>query len=143
MNYEEQKQKRIEELVKKKEIRFSRTELNIEISWSINCAVASLSDTEKEKSWRKKIGLIKKRYPDFIEIKRDYLLENMPLPENAKVTRQDFVKAIKEAPARQAEQERAEEVGGEKIAEENEREANVASDLAEEVMSPKDVNPNY
>ena len=115
MNYEEERQKKIEEAIKNKELRFSKTEVNIEISWSINCVIASFSFIEKLLPWKKRFGLMEKRYQDIIDLKRSYLLENMPAPERLKLTREDFTKAKAEAPQSQAEQNVADSIEPEEV----------------------------
>ena len=113
-----EKQQRIAEAIKKKELRFNEQKLSIENSWAINCSIASLSEKEKELSWNKKFELIKERYPDFIQEHRIWLLDNLPVEEPPKPTRQDYAQAGAEAPHLQNLQDKADELEEEKIREE-------------------------
>ena len=95
--------KRFEEKIK----RWDKRDLGINFCWSVNCAIASLSEAQKEKkNWFKEI---QKRYPKFIDEYRSFMIENMPV-EPVKLTSTDFAQARTEAPAEQAKQEQANEI---------------------------------
>jgi len=74
-----EKQQRITEAIKKKEKRFNRQELSINISWSINNAVNFLP--EKLKGTDEGLEMVKKWYPKFLELYREWMMENMPRDE--------------------------------------------------------------
>lgn len=127
---EKEKQERIDKAIKKKELHWNQQSLSILVSWSINCAIASLSEKDKKKkNW---FQLIKKRYPKFIDEYRNWMVENMPLesPEKVKLTAQDFIEAQKEAPQSQALQEKADKMEEEAIREkDNLKQAELESEL--------------
>jgi len=143
-------QARIDKQVKKKEFRQTKTELNINFSWAVNNSTASLTEEDK-KDWTKAKRKIKRRFPWFIQLYRGWAIENIPIEptERLKLTKEDFVEAKKEAPALQALQDKADEIGGqEKIAEEETERANelasvVVEPLEEEIQSPKDKQSFY
>ncbi len=142
MNYEQIKQKKIDEAIKNKEKRYTKTELSINISWAINNANAFMP--EHLKGTARGFKMIQKWYPRFIEEYRNWLLENLPLEpltpekveaiaplieEERKPLVETQLKAIKEGKldgigtsGKQSEQERIEE--GSKIAE-------ITTDIAE------------
>jgi len=112
-----EKQQRITEAIKKKEKRFNRQELSINISWSINNAVNFLP--EKLKGTDEGLEMVKKWYPKFLELYRDWMLENMPMEIRL-----------------ETEPEMRDEIAGkwkeEKIEEDRIREANEQANLASE-----------
>ena len=64
--------------------RLNQTSLSILVSWAINNAVNSLSEEDK-KNWGDRIGkgrngqeLVKERYPFFIELYREWMIDNLP-----------------------------------------------------------------
>lgn len=90
---------------------FNKTEISIGIRWALNCAVASLSEKQKEsKNWLK---TIRKRYRDFVDLDRELMLEVIPEPETPP----------------QVLQEKSEELGEEKIKEDNKRSENEVEDI--------------
>jgi len=99
----DEKQKTIKEALKGK----SKTEISIGLRWAINCAVNFVP--EADKATTKGFRLVKKWYPKFIEIDREYMLENMPI-ERTKLGKEDFMEAKANAPAEQAKQEVANEI---------------------------------
>ena len=107
----EEKNKRIDEAIKKKEFRQTKTELNINFSWAVNNANNFLK--QKDKGTAKGFRLIKKWYPKFIELYREWAIENIPV-ESIKLGKEDFIKAKEEAPQAQALQDLAETLGEEK-----------------------------
>jgi len=118
--------KRFEEKLK----RYDKTALSILVSWAINNVVASLSESEKEKKWAIRFKLIQKRYSDFIDEYRAWMLENMPI-ENPKITYEDIKEATEEAPKSQAQQDLADTLKEGKIKEEeNIKQANLESEVA-------------
>ena len=74
----ESQQQRIDKAIKNKEIRQTKTETNIEISWAINCTIALMGKGDRTLDWEEQIRLIRARYQDIIDIKRDYIMEEMP-----------------------------------------------------------------
>ncbi|MHA1400069.1 MAG: hypothetical protein ACTSQE_06955 [Candidatus Heimdallarchaeaceae archaeon] len=76
MNNNLEQQKRIEKAVQAKHKHWTKTELSIMISWSINNAVNSLSEEEKSKDWALRQDLIRERYDFFIKLHRDWMFEN-------------------------------------------------------------------
>ncbi len=98
------KQKGIKDAIKGR----SKTEISIGLRWAINCAVAFIP--EKLRGTKKGFKMIEKYYQEFMDLDRNYMIENMPLPEPAKITYADIKEAQKEAPKAQAEQEKADEI---------------------------------
>lgn len=103
------KQNRINEAIKKKELRFTEQKLSINNAWAINCTIASMSEKEKELPWEERFTLITDRYQSFIDEHRIWLLDNLPAEERPKLTRQDYAIAQAEAPKSQAEEDLGEE----------------------------------
>jgi len=66
--------KRFEEKMR----RWDKKDLSIEFCWAVNCANAFLREEEKgtEKGFKK----IEKWYPRFIDLHRNYMIDNMPEP---------------------------------------------------------------
>lgn len=114
----DEKQTNINKAIKKKEFRQTKTELNINFSWAVNNANAFLE--EKYKGTNKGFQLIKKWYPKFIELYREWAVENIPIEplEPIKLTKEDFAKAKEEAPRSQALQDKADELEEGKIKDE-------------------------
>ena len=129
-----EKQERIDKAIKRKEFRETRQQTSISISWAINNAVNSLSENEKGKTWGRRLRLIKNRKDYFLDIYREYMLENMPIEiiEPVKLTKQDFAEAKREAPKLQALQNQAEELKEEKDKEDDIKRANIGADLTQE-----------
>ena len=63
---------------KEKMARLDKTANSIDISWAINNCSATLNEKEKEKPWKERFALICKRYQDFIDEKRGWMMDNMP-----------------------------------------------------------------
>lgn len=107
---EKERQERIDKAIKKKDFRQTKTELNINFSWAVNNANASLTEEDK-KDWAKAKRKIKRRFPWFIRLYREWAIENIPveLVERPKLAREDFVEAKKEAPKSEALEERGQE----------------------------------
>ncbi len=123
MTFEETRQKKIEEAIKKKEVRQSKTELSIGFRWAINVTIAFMP--EDLRGTKKGFSFIEKWYPKFQELDREYMLDHISEPDRPKLTAKDFIEAKAEAPAKQTAQRVADEVSGEeKLAEEKERERN-------------------
>lgn len=137
----ETQQERIDRAIKKREFRQNKTEISIDVAWSINNANSFMP--EKLRGTKKGFRFIKKWYPEFMGLKREYMIENMPIEtiEPQKLTRVDFIEAKKEAPQKQAEQEMATSVLGEE--KEKEKETEKANELLEEIQSPKDEPLHY
>ena len=76
MNNNLEQQKRIDKAVQAKHKHWSRTELSILVSWSINSAINSLSEEEKSMDWALREDLINERYPRFIKLHRRWMEEN-------------------------------------------------------------------
>jgi len=131
-------QERIDKRVKQKDFRQSKTELNINFSWAVNNANASLTEEDK-KNWAKAKNKIKRRFPWFIRLYREWAIENIPLEsiDRPKPTREDYVEAKKDAPAQQAKQELSETLG--EVEEVNTDLEEMNTTLPpEEIQSPKD-----
>lgn len=114
----DEKQKRIDVAIKNKEVRQSKTEMSIGFRWAVNCAINFLP--EKEKGTSAGFKKVEKWYPKFMDLDRNYMIENMPLEilnQPPKLNRQDFAIAKAEAPKSQAEQDLAETLGEQKIKE--------------------------
>ena len=78
MTYEEQKQQKIDEAIKQKIKRLDKTSASILVSWAINNAVNTISEKDKEEFvFNSLIERIKERYPFFIDLYRDWMLENV------------------------------------------------------------------
>ena len=78
-----QEQKKIERMFKEKMNRWDKTSSSILICWAINNAVNSLSEADKtnvEHGWEFLRKQIKRRYPFFIELYKEWMIENMPKP---------------------------------------------------------------
>lgn len=125
-SFMDNQQQKIEKAFKEKMKRWDKTSLSILVSWAINNAVNSLPE-ETKKKWSAVKNKVEERYPYFIDLYRSWMLDNMPT-EEVKVTRGDFIQAVKKAPEKQAEQDLADEVGEER--------------KEEEIQSPKD-NPGF
>lgn len=69
-------QKRIEENIRRKELREQKTNLSIQISWAINNAVNFVP--EKLKGKKEGFNLVKKWFPKFIDLYREWMMENIP-----------------------------------------------------------------
>jgi len=111
----EEKQKNIERSL-------SQTQKSIAYFNSLNSAIALLGNKATKKN------LIKWR-DWFYQIWREWYLLNMKI-EPKKLTKEDFIQIKEESPKAQAEQGKADEIGGEeKLKVEKEREANEAFDL--------------
>ena len=106
-------QERIDKRIKQKDFRQTKTELNINFSWAVNNATNFLK--QKDRGTAKGFRLVKKWYPKFIELYREWAMENIPIEktDQPKLTREDFYQAEKKAPAEQANQEKADEIGEE------------------------------
>ncbi len=104
----EEKQKNISKAIEKKEVRQSKTEMSIGFRWAVNVSVAFLP--EELKGTQKGFKQVEKWLEKFQDLDRNYMIENMPLPEPAKITYEDIKEAQKEAPKAQAEQEKADEI---------------------------------
>lgn len=76
MAYEKNRQQKIDEAIAKKEIRQTRTEKSINISWSINCALAFMP--EELKGTEEGYEFVKIWYQRFMDIYREWMIENMP-----------------------------------------------------------------
>ena len=107
MNYEQERQKKIDEAIKKKEIRQTKTEKNIQFCWSVNNASAFVP--EKLKGTKEGFELIKKYQPKFIGLYRDWAIENIVFEEK-KLTRKGFAITSKNAPESEAMQNKADEL---------------------------------
>ena len=116
----DEKQKGIKEALKGR----SKTEISIGLRWAINCAVAFLP--EKLRGTKKGFKMVEKWYQEFMDLDRCYMLENMPI-ETTKLTPQDFIQAKAEAPAKQAEQEKVDEIQGQERMKEANRELEEAT----------------
>ncbi len=122
------KVKRIDSAIQKKEIRQTKTEISIGFRWSVNVAVAFLPN--KLKCTPKGFKQVEKWYPKFIDLDRNYMLENLPI-ESIKITKEDVIEALKKAPDNQALQDKADLAGAEnKFNEDKEIEANETFDIA-------------
>jgi len=109
----DEKQKGIKDAVKRQ----SKTEMSIGLRWALNCAVNFVP--EKDKGTAKGFRLVEKWYEKFMDLDRNYMLENMPVPEQPKLVGRDFAIAKSEAPESQFVADKAEETAGqEKIDEE-------------------------
>lgn len=82
----DEKQKTIKEAIKGK----SKTEISIGLRWALNCAVNFVP--EKDKGTAKGFRLIEKWYEKFMDLDRNYMLENMPV-EQMKLQPKDFAVA--------------------------------------------------
>jgi len=78
MAFETQEQK-IMRMHKAKLARWDKTALSIQISWAINNASAFVP--EKLKGTKKGFSLIKKWYPSFLDLYRDWMMDNLPMSE--------------------------------------------------------------
>lgn len=130
---ETERQSRIDKAIKHKDFRQTKTELNINFSWAVNNSNNFLK--EKDKGTAKGFRLIKKWYPEFISLYRDWAMENLPIEPAQKLTKEDFVQAKVEAPESQAMAETAEDLAGrEKIEEANkELEEATTTEIPEEI----------
>ena len=131
-----EKQTRIAEAIKKKDIRQSKTEISIGFRWAVNVAIAFLP--EELKGTKKGFRAVKKWYEEFESWDREHMLENMPI-EPVKLGREDFIQAKANAPAEQAKQEVANEIPPDDT---NFGDEAVTTLPTEEIQSPKD-EPNF
>ena len=88
MEYSKDVQKKIEDRIKVKDKRQSRTEISINISWAINNAnefcsdISGSSDFQGKSYPNSKWECIKEWYPRFQELYREEMLEQMPEEES-------------------------------------------------------------
>ena len=145
MNYQNINEKRIEKMFHEKQKRIqesqSRTQRSIAFFNSVNAAISLLGN----KATKKKI----QEWRDwFYQEWMSWAINNI-IPDETKLTKEDFIQSKIKSPKRQAEQREAEEVGKEKEQEENEREANEVFDIQQgqeetfEPMSIKDLDNFY
>ena len=93
--FEEEKRKRIEKFIAKKEARQNKTQVGINICWSINCATQACSillgnsDSSRETKQEWVIMCVKELYPRFQELYREEMLEQMPEEETIVPTEGD------------------------------------------------------
>jgi len=75
MSYED-REKLIQERIKKKDIRQNKTELSIGFRWAVNCAIAFLP--EKLKGTDEGFKQVKKWQEEFTNIDREFMIDNLP-----------------------------------------------------------------
>ena len=79
MGYTENRQDKIDKAIKAKNTRMNKTEMSIGFRWAVNCAVATLTDGDKNAIKNGDFDFLKNRAEKFMEWDREYMLENMPL----------------------------------------------------------------
>jgi len=66
---------------KEKMARIDKTSQSILTSWATNCAIATLSETNKNNFGEELLAEIKTRRDIFIDMYREWMLDNEPEPE--------------------------------------------------------------
>ena len=79
-SFEQIRQEKIDKAVKNKERHYTKTELSILVSWAINNAVNTLPKTANKEHWGEDMKkAIIERYPWFIELYREWMMDNLPV----------------------------------------------------------------